>query len=330
MRFGLHLTTAVPMGQAIDLVRRAEELGIEEISYHDAVTARPVWPVLAAFAAVTSRVTLGSSVSNPFVQHPSILAENVAHLDEISGGRAFAGLGQGSHYDLVGLAPKDRLRALEEAVGVVRHLLEGEEGPVAGQHFSLAEGTALAFGDRRRVPVHLGVFGPKATRLAGRIADRIRPAGQWDPAFARQLRAWLDEGAAEVGRDPSEVGIVLQNWCFLGDDVEWLRAQSRRLLAVRLPNLGPMVGFYGVTPDELAAAEAVRAGDTSALGAIRDETIEHFMAVGDAEVLRAGLDRIADAGFDAVTFSGSLGPDPEVALEIIGAEIARRRTENDA
>jgi 5,10-methylenetetrahydromethanopterin reductase len=324
MRFGLHLTTSHGLDAAMRLAVRAEELGFSEVTYHDALLFRPPWPILALIARETRSVLLGPAVSNPFVQHPSVLAENARDLDEISGGRALIGIGQGSHFDLVGLDPTQRLRALEESVGVVRHLTEGQEGPFEGTVYRLSEKARLMFGTPRRVPIHLGVFGPKATVMAGRVADGIRPPGQWDPTFMMTLRDHVAEGARSVGRDPSEVRLVLQNWTCIDADRERARAAARPPLAVRLPSIGPMVEFYGVDAAEVEAARAAVKGDKAALAGISDATVDRFMAVGDAEDLARGLDRIAAAGFTDVTFSGALGPDPDAALEMLGAELARR------
>jgi 5,10-methylenetetrahydromethanopterin reductase len=73
-----------------------------------------------------------------------------------------------------------------------------------------------------------------------------------------------------------------------------------------------------------AAANYVRYGDERVLDRISDRTLDLFMAAGDDTDLRAGLERLAVAGFDAVSFSGRLGPDPALALEILGREIDAR------
>jgi hypothetical protein len=113
---------------------------------------------------------------------------------------------------------------------------------------------------------------------------------------------------------------------YLHTDRELARREARRLVANFLPHLGPMLGFYRISQDEVDAAHAASVhGDTDALSRIRDETIDLFMAAGDADDLRKGLDRWQNAGFHAVSFSGALGPDTSLALQIIGDEITRRR-----
>ncbi|QBI20408.1 LLM class flavin-dependent oxidoreductase [Egibacter rhizosphaerae] len=241
------------------------------------------------------------------------------------GGRATLGLGRGSLYSLIGERHRGSLQGLTEAVHVCRMLLEGDDTPWQGEVFALGPGHGLKFGTRRRVPISLGVFGPKGCRRAGAIADGVRAAAQWDPAYMSRAREWIAEGAREAGRDPSAVEVVLENWTCLDADRERARARAREVLATFLPELGPLLSFYEIPDVEVQAArDATVHGDRDALATISEQTIDRFMAAGDADDLRRGLGRLEAAGFDAVSFSGILGPRPEDALEILGAEIARR------
>ena len=286
---------------------------------------RPVWPLLCDVARTTSRVLVGPNVTHPWLQHPALIAANVAHLDDLSGGRAVLGIGRGSLYGTVGMDNPSSLGGLEEAIRMVRMLLEGEPGTFAGETFALGAGQGLQFGERRAVPVYIGTLGPAGARLAGRIADGIRVAAQWDPAWTTTLRDAVREGAERAGRDAGDVDLIVENWTYLDSDRETARAGARRLLATFLPHLGAMLDFYRIPSEEVEAATAASVhGDEAAVDAISDATLDRFMAAGDAGDLRRGLDRLRDAGFDAVSFSGSLGPDTAGALELIGAELAAR------
>lgn len=324
-RFGLQLHGTLAIDAYAPLARRAEALGFADVCVHDVPMRRPCWPLLCDIARATSRVRVGPDVTHPWLQHPAVIAANVAHLDELSGGRATLGIGRGSLYALLGMEDPSSLGGLEEAVRVARMLLGGDRAEFRGSVFGLGPGHGLAFGTRRPVPVYLGTFGPAGARLAGRLADGVRAAGQWDPRWAERVRAWVEEGAREAGREPGSVDVIVENWTCLHPDRERARHHARRILATFLPHLGPMLAFYGVGDDEVRAARAATlSGSAEALGAIRDATLDRFMAAGDAGDLRRGLDRLAAAEFEAVSFSGVLGPDTELALEIIGAELARR------
>jgi 5,10-methylenetetrahydromethanopterin reductase len=228
------------------------------------------------------------------------------------------GIGRGSLYALVRRAPPVApLTALEEAITVIRRLTTGDTAGSAGAAFGLSRGAALCFGQPRQIPVYLGTIGPAGARLAGRIADGVRPAGQWDPAYATPVRRWAREGAERAGRDPAEVEVVPEAWACLDPD----RDRARGLLAAFLPHLGPMLDFYRVPAQEVAAARAATGGDRDAPAAIGDATLDRFMAAGDAGDLRTGLERLAGA----VSFSGVLGREPATALELLGAELASIR-----
>ena len=326
MRFGLQLHGTLPLEAFGPLAAEAERHGFEDVTFHDTLMRRPVWPVLCDIARATGSVLVGPNVTHPFLQHPAVIAANVAHLDEVSGGRAVLGIGRGSLYELVAQTQRGTLRGVAEAVHVIRMLLRGEGGTWSGEAFGLGPGQGLKFGARRDVPVYLGTFGPAGCRLAGEIADGVRAAAQWDPSYMLHVRDWVREGAEGSGRAPEDVHLVVENWTCLHPDRERARRHARRVVATFLPELGPMLDLYAIPPEEVAAARSAAVhGDEGAFDRISDATVDRFMAAGDADDLRRGLDRIADAGFDTVSFSGVLGPEPAVALDMLGAEVATRR-----
>ncbi len=326
VHFALQLHGNLPLDAYPRLTQRAEQIGFDDLTVHDVLLRRPVWPVLCDIASASERMLVGPNVTHPHLQHPAFIATNMAHLDEVSGGRAVVGIGRGSLYEIVGRKMPPGYKSLAEAVAVIRALLEGDTAGAQGETFSLAPHQALTFGTRRRIPVYLGVYGPTGAKLAGRIADGVRAAAQWDPAWMVQFRDWLSEAAERAERDPDSIDLIVENWTFLHPDREAARQQARRLLCNFLPYLGAMLDFYQIPESEVEAARAVTLGGQPERAAeISDATVDRFMAAGDGEDLRRGLDAWEQAGFNTVSFSGALGPDTDLALDIIGTEIARRR-----
>jgi 5,10-methylenetetrahydromethanopterin reductase len=325
VRYLLQLHGTLAVEEYPRLAARAEELGFEDVTLHDVLFRRPVWPLLCDIARATSRVQVGPNVTHPYLSHPAQIAANLAHLDELSGGRAVLGIGRGSMYQLVGRQDPSTLNSLAEAIDVIRTLTAGGGGPRPGPAFPLAAGTHLHFGTGRQVPVYLGALGPRGARFAGMQCDGLRIAAQWDPGYVARMREELRAGALDAGKASGSVDLVVENWTFLHPDRELARAGARRVLAAFLPHLGPLLRFHCVPQREVAAAtDYVRDRDERVLDEISDRTLDLFMAAGDAGDLSAGLDRLAGAGFDAVSFSGELGPDPGLALELIGDQIAAR------
>lgn len=325
MNYGLQLHGNLDLDEYPRLVEKIENYGFADLSIHDVLLRRPVWPLLCDVARASTTLEIGPNVTHPHLQHPAVIAANIVHLDEVSGGRASLGMGRGSLYEIVGRSLPKGYKSLEEAIEVIRALCAGETVGVDGETFSLAPHQELHFGGRRPIPVYLGVYGPKGAALAGRVGDGVRAAAQWDPSWMLQFRGWLRESAEAAGRDPDEVSLTVENWTFLHPDRELARSRARRLLANFLPYLGVMIDFYGIPDTEIdAARRATLGGDPDAAAEISDATVDRFMAAGDETDLCRGLDAWEEAGFDAISFSGALGPDTELALDMLGAEITRR------
>ena len=84
------------IGDVVELAALAEQLGCRRCwVYDEGVHTRDVYVTLAAIATATDRIGLGPGITNPYVRHPGATASAVASLDELSGGRAFVGLGAG-------------------------------------------------------------------------------------------------------------------------------------------------------------------------------------------------------------------------------------------
>lgn len=327
MKFGVQFHGSLPIDRYAPLAHRAEELGFSDVTVHDVMMRRPVWPLLGDVARATSTVELGPNVTHPYLQHPALIAANAAHLDELSGGRLVLGLGRGSMYHLVGRRLPRGTAGLVAATRVISALLRGDTTGIGSDddEFQLAAGTALGFGERRSIPIHFGVYGERGVRSAGAVADGVRSAAQWDPAYTVEIRRWLHEAATDAGRDPATMTLIAENWTCIHPDRDLARRTARTLLAPFLPHLGQMLQFFAIADAEVDAARAAAAGDPAAAAAISDSTIDRFMAAGDADDVRRGIARFADAGIDHLSFSGVLGPDPELALTMLG-EICAEHT----
>lgn len=327
--FGLQLHGDLDVDAYPRLAARAEQLGFEDITLHDVLMRRPVWPVLVDMARATRQLAVGPNVTHPYLQHPALIAANLRHLDEISGGRAVCGLGRGSMYDLVERRDPSSLETLAEAITVIRALLAGDTRGVAGERFGLRADTALKFGTPRRLPIHLGSLGPRGAALAGRMTDGLRAAGQWEPSYAAMLRRTaLDAAAQQPG--PHSFTVIAENWTFVHPDRERARHEARVLLATFLPHLGPLLSHHRIPDDEVVAAEEIARFDrVDQVDRISDRTVDCFMAAGDVDDLMRGIHRLADAGIDTVSFSGRLGPDTDLAVELLGEAIQRTRDSVD-
>jgi alkanesulfonate monooxygenase SsuD/methylene tetrahydromethanopterin reductase-like flavin-dependent oxidoreductase (luciferase family) len=217
VRFGYFLVpnAADPL---LATAHEVERLGLDYVGIQDHPYQRryvDTWTLLSMIAATTSRVAVFPDVANLPLRPPAVLAKAAATLDLLSGGRFELGLGAGGFWDAIQAyggprrSPAEALTALAEAIEVIRMLWSGQRNlRFEGQHYRLA-GAHSGPVPTRRIGIWLGVYGPRALRLAGRTADG------WVPSFRGQLQPLLemaeqlDEGAAEAGRDPGEVRRIL-------------------------------------------------------------------------------------------------------------------------
>lgn len=198
--------------------QEVERRGLDYIGVQDHPYQRrflDTWTLLSAIAATTTRVGLFPDVACLPLRPPAVLAKAAASLDVLSGGRLELGLGAGGFWEAIEgyggprRAPGQSLTALAEAVDVIRLVWSGERSlRYSGEHYRLA---GVHSGP---VPVHpvgiwLGVFGPRALSLAGRVADGWVPSFRGTVQRLAEMAERLDEGAREAGRDPAQIRRIL-------------------------------------------------------------------------------------------------------------------------
>ncbi len=224
-RFGVQLSS-LPAESWIDDLRRIEALGYSSVFWPDHFGAQwePV-AALAAAAAVTERLRIGSLVYDVDYRHPVVLAKAAATIHLLSGGRHEFGLGAGwmeSDYRQAGIVydrPGVRIARLEEALQIILGMWSQQETSFSGEHYRVAEvarAAELPEGERPRLLV--GGGGRRLLGIAGRYADivGINPTlheGRVTAQTARDLAlervrekvSWVRAAADRAGRDPDEI-----------------------------------------------------------------------------------------------------------------------------
>ncbi len=293
--FGVHTGLQdTTVDELRSLWTRIEELGFEWISIwdhfyaadllgthgHEAVASH------AALACHTERVRCGSLVYCAGYRHPAVLANAMATIDHLSGGRAEFGIGAGwaqPEYDAYGIefpGAGTRLDILEESVACVRSLLRNEVTDFAGRHFTLTEAHCDPKPVQAELPIWVGGAGEKRTlRIAARHADGWNVPFIPPELFAHK-RSVLHDHCADVGRDPSEIRCAVN---------------------------------VGVAPDDDALARQ--------FGAIA-EMVRPGVLMGSTEQMTDSIGRYAEAGADQINLA-LRAPWEHDLLETLGETIAR-------
>jgi alkanesulfonate monooxygenase SsuD/methylene tetrahydromethanopterin reductase-like flavin-dependent oxidoreductase (luciferase family) len=271
LRFGLQLWSQATSWEGFrDHAIAAEDAGWDDIWTWDHLLSifgpwdQPLfegWSLLAAVAAVTKRVEVGLMVGANTFRNPGLTAKLAVTLDHISGGRAVLGIGGAwfeREHDAYGIdfgsGFGERLDRLDEAVGLIRRLLDGERiDQHGGRHYRMHDALLAPRPVRDPLPILIGGSGPSKTlRTTARYADAWNTSGWLDEARAKV--ATLEERCAEVGRDPREIERTISFPIVIRDTRAAADRRFAELLAHnRSPDAGNVPNLLG-SPEEVADA----------------------------------------------------------------------------
>ncbi|QFG68337.1 LLM class flavin-dependent oxidoreductase [Ornithinimicrobium pratense] len=216
IRLGIFPTPdAADPQRAVTLAVAADTSGIDLVSVQDHPYAKDQldsWTLLSWIAARTTSVRVAQNVANLPLRAPVVLANSVATLDLLSGGRAELGLGTGGFWDAIVAAggprrsPGEAVDALIEAIDVVRQVWRGEGSVrVEGEHYRV-KGLHSGPAPGGRPAIWIGAYGPRMQRVTGRLGDGWLPSmGYLAPDKLPEANARIDEAAAAAGRAPQDV-----------------------------------------------------------------------------------------------------------------------------
>jgi probable F420-dependent oxidoreductase len=279
IRFGVQAALGTSAQEWTDLARRIEDLGFDALYVADHVGLTPSpFPVLAAAAAATSTLRLGTYVLNCGVHEPLALASDVATLDQLSNGRAILGLGAGhtpAEWTMSGRRHPDasaRVARLVEMVDVVTALLRGEVVTHHGRHLNLDEAFLLAPRPvQDTIPLLIGGNGRALLGLAGRRADIVSLTG---------LGRTLDDGHRHKVEWRPEM---------IDERVALVRAAAAARGASDRPMLDALVQYVEITEHRNDAAERCARIDPDLAAA--DVVAAPYALVGTVDQL---VDELAD------------------------------------
>ena len=253
-------------------------------------------------------LTTGIAVSPVLYRTPVAFAMSGGTLSQLTGGRFIMGIGSGGAYrprtrQSLGLRRMSALALMKDYVTTVKGLVAGEEVDYQGEVVTL-RGVKLAISPPPRTPVYLGCLGPEMLRLAGELADGV--CLNWcTPEQIAWSRERIAEGAARVGRDPSQVKVVEYIRVCVDDDVDVARRAFARstmgyALGQRVPTdrergLGYRAHFERMGhAEELAGLDQMRrqgASPEEAADAMSPEMLQQVGYYGPAEGAGAAFRR---------------------------------------
>jgi len=279
--------------------REAEDLGFDEVWVSEDFFFSGGVAGAAIALAATRRVRVGLGVVSALVRHPALLAMELATLARAHPGRLVPGIGLGvpAWMDQMGLGHASPLSVVRECVAIVRSLLDGDIVSHDGRTASLHD-AHLVHPPSERLPLHLGVIGPRMLGLAGEIADGSVLSVLGGEAYLRFARERVDAGRAMAGRSDPHPLTLLVLYAVSTDSVEARRA-ARGSLAFYAA-----AGGTNALTDTAGISDELRALAGGGVDAVRDGMPETWVTdltvSGAPDEVAERLDRLKAAGADAI------------------------------
>ena len=323
--FGVVIIATDPPNEFVRTVQMVEALGFDYIWIADSsLHARDAYAYLTLCAQHTRTAKIGISVTNPFTRHPAVIANAIATIDEISGGRTILGVGTGDRpQQELGFRPA-RVKEMQEWITLVRQLFSGEPVTHSGDHWQLNNAT-LNCGWRREIPIQVAASGPRMLELTGSMADGgIVRVGMAPEAIDYAFRH-LAIGAEKVGRTVEEMDIgFLVNCCLYRDRARALR-EARLDTAWYLQTAPKIAQIAGVPEDTIQSVQARYAGGHlneahAAASSVPDELAQRFVLAGTSEEATEFIRHIGERGVRRFEIF-AIGPDWREIVRNFGEQV---------
>jgi 5,10-methylenetetrahydromethanopterin reductase len=297
--FGVGLFPTESLPKMVQLAKVTEELGYSHIWVGDShLIWREAYVNMAAMALSTTRVKLGTGVTNPLTRHPSVVASAYATLEEYAPGRTIVGIGLGdSSVETMGMKPA-KLSYFEKTMAQMRQLLDGQEVQLETGKIHLLHPC------KNKVPIYVAASGPKMLELSGRIADGIIVLVGVADEYIAHAKERIAAGAKAAGRKVEDINLVLWVPCAVSDTApakDAVKAHVARVVAHPLP--------YVLDPTEQKVLEEIRKTydyyhhmDQQANHAevIPDWLVDKFAIAGSVAECRAQIERIKKSGIQQI------------------------------
>ncbi|HHH83237.1 MAG TPA: LLM class flavin-dependent oxidoreductase [Chloroflexi bacterium] len=306
-RVALYLQDAHDLRDGLAYARYAEEKGFEAVWQAESRLVRDAIVPMAAYAAVTERIKVGSGVINNWTRNIGLLAATFLTLDDLAPNRIICGIG--AWWDPlarnVGIERRKPLKAMRETVEVLRRLLAMERVTFHGE-FHHVDGIELdvVHGRRepRNVPIYIGATGPKMMELTGEIADGAVLNYCVPPSYNDQALERLEAGARRAGRSLDDLDRPQLVVCSVGRDEQAALETSRELLTQYLAQQPHIAKASEVDPAIVEEIQSILGWPATheqiqqAKHLVPDEMVTRITASGTPEQARAKVQEYIDHG----------------------------------
>ncbi|MFQ3566535.1 MAG: LLM class flavin-dependent oxidoreductase [Aggregatilineales bacterium] len=324
-RVALYLQDAHPLNDAIKYVQYAEARGFEAVWQAESRLVRDAIVPMAAFAATTSRIKVGSGVINNWTRNAAVIAATFLTLDDLAPDRIICGIG--AWWDplasKVGINRSKPLLAMREVVTVVRDLLARRRVTFHGEFVHLTDVELDVVHGRkepRNVPIYIGATGPQMMALTGEIADGVVLNYLVSPRYNESALHQLETGARKAGRRLEDIDRPQLVVCSVDHDRRKALDAARKLVTQYLGQQPHIMKASGVSQellDEIAQVltwPATEEQIEQAMRLVPDDVVQLITASGTPEECKAKVRQYVQYGATCPILY-PLGPDVRLMID---------------
>ena len=300
MRLGLLLELPTQR-ENVEIARRAEQAGFDSVwapEFHN--HSGPL--ALAAAAAVTERIELGTAIAWAFGRSPLLTAVTALDLDEMSGGRFVLGLGTGTRRmrtDWLGAPAEKPATRLRETMAAVRAVWDAATAGAVDYEGELVQLKVRPYGRagqvRPRIPIYVAAVNEGMTRMAGRVADGVVAHPMATARYIEDvMHPAIVEGAAAEGRSPDDVAIADWVLIAISADRDQARADAKRQIAFHatVRTYDAILDLHGFTEVAARIRELWKSFDLAGMTAlVTDEMLDVMAVAGTPDECRVALEQ---------------------------------------
>lgn len=297
-RVALYLQDAHSLQEAIKYVQYAEGRGFEAVWQAESRLVRDAIVPMAAFAATTSKIKIGSGVINNWTRNPAVIAATYLTLDDLAQDRIICGIG--AWWDplaqKVGINRTKPLLAMREVVTVVRDLLARKRVTFHGEFVNLTDVELDVVHGRkepRNVPIYIGATGPQMMALTGEIADGAVLNYLVSPKYNQGALDQLEIGAKKAGRRLDDIDRPQLVVCSVDTDRKRALDNARKLVTQYLGQQPHIMKASGVSQDlldeigQVLTWPATEEQIEQAMRLVPDDVVQMITASGTPDEVRA-------------------------------------------
>ncbi len=256
MKFSVVMLPEYPISDILGYIKKADELGFYGFWSVDETYHKDAWTIFAAAARETKNIVMGPAVTHVYLREPTLIAQQLATLDELSNGRAAAAISFGNlimlqqyYVKWQGTRPLARVK---EAFHVIRTLLNEGKITYDGQFFKYI-GLFTAARPVGKIPLYLGAMGgPRSFELAGEISDGMMSALGYSREFWRDAVSNMRKGAQKAGRNPDELDVAAWVVFTVSKNREAAKQVAKSIVGFYIPSMPErQLQMHGIKPEEV-------------------------------------------------------------------------------